>query len=65
MNRDTRTLTASQWAVMHALELGNLDLETIQKDVRILEGFGLLEFVDGIWRPTLEGRTLVALRRQI
>jgi hypothetical protein len=65
MAESTRTLTASQWAVMHAVELGTLDLATLQEDLEALQAAGLLEYVDGIWRPTEEGQMLVALRRQI
>jgi hypothetical protein len=65
MAESTPTLTASQWAVMHAVELGTLDVATLAEDLEALAKYGLLEYVDGIWRPTQEGRMLVALRRQI
>jgi hypothetical protein len=65
MAESTPTLTTSQWAVMHAVELGTLDVDTLKEDLEALERSGLLEYVDGIWRPTEEGRMLVALRRQI
>ncbi len=65
MVETTPILTPSQWAVMHAVELGNLDLESLKDDLKTLKDYGLVEFVTGAWRPTEEGRTLVALRRQI
>jgi len=61
----TPKLTRQQWAVMHAIELGELDVEEINDDLATLERLGFAECVAGTWRPTEEGRTLVALRRQI
>jgi len=65
MAPNTRTLTAAQWGLMHALELGQLDLATLYENLEVLEKFGLIEFSRKAWRPTEEGGLLVALRRQI
>jgi coproporphyrinogen III oxidase-like Fe-S oxidoreductase len=59
------TLTVSQWALMHAVEFGTLDVATLKEDLEMLEAYGLLEYSDGTWRPTQQGRMLVALERQI
>jgi hypothetical protein len=64
MPGNPRTLTGAQWALMHAIELGKLDLETLDNDLRTLRQLGLVEFQNA-WHPTEEGRLLIALRRQI
>jgi hypothetical protein len=61
----TPRLTRQQWAAMHAIELGELDVDELKEDLTALKGYGLAEYVDGTWRPTEEGRALVAMRRQI
>jgi hypothetical protein len=58
-------LTVPQWVLMNAIELGVLDLENVESDLDLLSGRGLIERVAGIWRPTEQGKLLIALRRQI
>lgn len=58
-------LTKSQWVLMNAIELGNLDVANIQSDLDQLHRKGLVEKIGDVWRPTSDGRFLIALRRRI
>ncbi|MET4634710.1 hypothetical protein [Kaistia defluvii] len=62
---DSAPLTVPQWILMNAIELGVLDLENLESDLDFLRVRGLIERVAGIWRPTEQGKLLIALRRQI
>lgn len=58
-------LTISQWVLMNAIELGNLDLDHLAEDLRFLQEQDLVEHVGAFWQPTEQGKLLIALRRQI
>ena len=59
------TLTATQWVLMNAIELGNLDLDRMAENLEFLRYHGLIEHAGNFWRPTEQGKLLIALRRQI
>lgn len=63
----THTLTRSQWVLLHAIDLDveGLDVTTMAADLAVLRDEGLAVLHGHVWRPTDQGRLMIALRREI
>lgn len=61
----SHTLTRAQWNLLHAIDLEGLDVTTMAADLVVLRDEGLAVLDGNVWRPTEQGRLLVALRREI
>jgi hypothetical protein len=65
INDQLPNLSRPQWLLLRAVEFGGFDVDELSEEFTFLNLHKLLEFTRGKWRPSDEGRLLIALRREI
>lgn len=58
-------LTASQWTLLRAMEIGSFDAGSVADDLERLRRLALIEAQGDQWMATDAGRLLLAMRRGI
>ncbi|MCX5495836.1 hypothetical protein OSH11_14075 [Kaistia dalseonensis] len=58
-------LNPAQWALLRTMELGPIDLASLESDLQALVRLGLVERRETLWRATDAGRMLLAMRRSL